>query len=43
MHVAWKQRQEVHTEIWWGDIMESDHLENHERDEGMTLRWILGK
>ena len=30
---------EVHTGCWWGDLRESDHLEDLSIDEKMVLKW----
>jgi len=32
-----------HTELSCGKLLESDHLEDQERDGRITLRWILRK
>jgi hypothetical protein len=31
----------VHTEFWWGDLKERDHLENLGADERIILKWIV--
>jgi hypothetical protein len=34
---------EVHTEFWWGDPMEGDHVENLGEDTRIILKWIFKK
>jgi hypothetical protein len=36
-------RGEVHTEFWWGDPREGDHLEDPGIDGRIILRWIFKK
>jgi hypothetical protein len=31
-------REEVHTEFWWGNLVEGDHLEEPGIDERMMLK-----
>jgi len=33
----------VHTELWWGDLMERDHLEDLGIDGRVLLNWIVQK
>jgi len=33
----------MHTEYWWGNLLENVLLETRERDERMILRRILGR
>jgi hypothetical protein len=33
----------VHTGLWWGDLRESDHLEDLSIDGEIVLKWILKK
>ena len=40
VHVA---RGEVHTEFWWGKLMERDHLKDLGIDERIILRWMIRK
>jgi hypothetical protein len=35
--------EEVHTEFWWGNPKERDHLEDLGVDGRMILKWILKK
>jgi len=39
---AWGRR-EVFRGFWLGGLKERDHLEDHGRDERITLRWTLGR
>jgi hypothetical protein len=36
-------RVEVHTEFWWGNLRERDHLVYPGVDGRMILRWIFRK
>jgi hypothetical protein len=33
----------VHTEFWWWDLRERDHLEDRGIDGSVLLKWILRK
>jgi hypothetical protein len=33
----------VHTELWWGNVRERDHLEDPGVDGTIILRWIFRK
>jgi hypothetical protein len=35
--------EEVHTEVWWGNLEEKDHLEDPDVDGKAVLRWIFRK
>jgi hypothetical protein len=37
------ETREVHTEFWWGDLREGDHLEHPGLDGRIILKWILKK
>jgi hypothetical protein len=39
--VVLKQKAEVHTGFWWGNLKERDHLENLGVDGRAILKWIL--
>ena len=41
MQHVW-EREDVHTEFWWGNVMGRDYLEIPGVD-GMVLRWIFRK
>jgi hypothetical protein len=34
-------RREVHTEFWWGNLKERDHLEDPSLYETVILRWVF--
>jgi hypothetical protein len=36
-------RGEVHTEFWWGDLREGNHLEDPGVDGRIILKWIFKK
>jgi hypothetical protein len=36
-------RVEVHTEFWWGNLREGDHLEDAGVDGRIILKWISEK
>jgi hypothetical protein len=36
-------RREVHTWFWWGNLRETDHLENLGIDGSIILMWIFKK
>jgi hypothetical protein len=38
-----KSRREVYTVFWWGNMRESDQLEDPGIDGRMILRWIFRK
>jgi hypothetical protein len=42
-HVALWGRGEVHKGFWWGNLRESDHLEDPDVDEMLILRCIFTK
>jgi len=33
----------VHTEFWWGNLRERDHLEDHGIFGRITIKWIFRK
>jgi hypothetical protein len=33
----------VHTEFWWGNLREGEHLEDPRVDERIVLQWIFKK
>jgi hypothetical protein len=33
----------MHTEFWWGDMMETDHLVDRGEDGRIILKWIFKK
>jgi hypothetical protein len=33
----------MHTEFWWGNPKETDHVAKFGRDARRILKWILGK
>jgi hypothetical protein len=35
------RRRDVHTEFWWGNLRERDHLEDLSIDERITLKRIF--
>jgi len=37
------RRGEVHMGFWWGNLRESDHLEDPSADGRLKLRWIFRK
>ena len=40
-HVAVWRRGEVHAEFWWGNLRETDHLEDLGVDVRIILKWFL--
>jgi len=34
-------RGEVYTGLWWGNLRERDHLEDHGLDGRIILRWMF--
>jgi hypothetical protein len=37
------RRRQVHTEFWWENLRERDHLEDRAIDGRIILRWIFRK
>jgi len=37
------ERGELHTEFWWGNLRERDHLEDLVVDGMLIVRWIFRK
>jgi len=42
-HVAGMGKGETYKEFWWGNLRESDHLEDTGVDGRIILRWIFRK
>jgi len=42
-HVARMGRGEMYTGFWWGNLRESDHLEDKGVDGRIILRWTFSK
>jgi hypothetical protein len=42
-HVARMGNGEVHRGIWWGSLMEGDHLDGLGVDGRITVKWIFNK
>jgi len=42
-HLVRRGRREVHTEFWWGNLRERDHLEDLSLYGTMILRWVFRK
>jgi len=40
-HVESRNRGEVHTGFWWGNLKERDHLEDLSIDWSIILKWVL--
>jgi hypothetical protein len=36
-----RERTEVHTGLWWGNLREGDHLEDLGVDGRIILKWIF--
>jgi len=36
-------RREMNREFWWGNLKQTDHLQDLDLDMRIILRWILGK
>jgi hypothetical protein len=41
MHI--RRKKEVHTEFWWGNLRERDHLEDPGVGGRVILRWMFRK
>jgi hypothetical protein len=41
VQLGWR-KQEIYTEFWWGNLLDSKYLEDQERD-GRISKWILGR
>jgi len=39
--VAFVERGEVHTGLWWGDLRGKDNLESVNLDDEIVLKWIF--
>jgi hypothetical protein len=42
-YVVCRERTEVHTRVWWGNMRERHHLEDLGVDGVVILKWIFGK
>jgi hypothetical protein len=38
-----RERGRAHTEFWWEDLRETDHLKDRGRDGRIILKWIFKK
>jgi len=36
-------RREMNREFWWGNLKQTDHLQDLDLDMRIILRWVLGK